>query len=343
LPLGINTREPPRPAVALVVSILLAALAAFWSLYKIGLVPPSLTPRAVEMGAASTEVVVDTPDSAILDLRQGTSNLESLNNRALLVGNVMASLPVRDYIGRRAHVAPDAIRVAPPLTPDFPRPLAQTGDAKHTTDLLRSADQYRLSIEANPTVPVLYIHAQAPSAKAAAELANGSVDGLRDYLAAVAASDRVAPTQQVQVRQLGRARGGVINDGAGLQFALVVFLGVFGASFGLLRFLDRRKHRAPGTEQREPDVAWEHRAPATEQREPEVAWEHRAPATEQREPEAAPVAQQAGLPAERPHDERAPVGTWLDFGSTDWVVDGHEPEVELGNGQRRSGDRAGEP
>ena len=106
MPLGIHTREPPRLAVALVVSVVLAALAAVWSLYKIGLVPPSLTPRAVEMGAASTEVVVDTPDTTILDLRQGTSNIESLNNRALLLGNVMASLPVRAYIGRRAHVAP---------------------------------------------------------------------------------------------------------------------------------------------------------------------------------------------------------------------------------------------
>jgi hypothetical protein len=291
----------------LVVSVLVAALAAVWSLYKIGLVPPSLTPRAVEMGAASTEVVVDTPDSAILDLRQGTSNLASLNNRALLLGNVMASLPVREYIGRRAHVAPDAINVAPPLTTDFPRPLAQTGNAKHTTDLLRSADQYRLSIEANPTVPVLYIRTQAPTAKGAAELANGSVDGLRDYLAASAASDRVAPTQQVRVRQLGRARGGVINDGAGLQFALVVFLGVFGASFGLLRFLDRRKHRAP--------------------------------ATEQREPEEAPVTR-AGLEAERPHNARDLDGTWLDFASTEWVGNGHKPEVELGSAGR---DRASDP
>jgi hypothetical protein len=312
LPLGSHIRQPPRLAVALVVSGLVAALAAVWSLYKIGLVPPSLTPRAVEMGAASTEVVVDTPDTTILDLRQGTSNLQSLNNRALLLGNVMASLPVREYIGRRAHVAPDAIRVAPPLTSDFPRPLALTGNAKHTTDLVRSAHQYRLSIAANPTVPVLYIRAQAPSAKAAAELANGSVDGLRDYLAAVAASHRVAPTQQVRVRQLGRASGGVINDGAGLQFALVVFLGVFGVSFGLLRFLDRR---------------------FLDRR------KHRAPATEQRGPEVAPVTQ-AGLRAERPHDERDPVGTWLDFGSTDWVVNGHEPGVELGSAGR---DRAGEP
>ena len=325
MPLGSHIREPPRPAVALVVSVLLAALAAVWSLYKIGLVPPSLTPRAVEMGAASTEVVVDTPDTAILDLRQGTTNLQSLNNRALLLGNVMASLPVREYIGRRAHVAPDAIRVAAPLTTDFPRPLAVTGNAKHTTDLLRSADQYQLSIEANPTVPVLYIHAQAPSANAAAELANGSVQGLRDYLTAVAASDRVAPTQQVQVRQLGRASGGVINDGAGLQFALVVFLGVFGASFGLLRFWDRRKRRAPAAEQREPDLH-------AEQRQPD--W-----APEQREPDLAPV-EHAEFQAERPDDERDLDGTWLDFESTDWFVDGHKPEVELGGAGR---DRAGDP
>ena len=210
------------------------------------------------MGAASTQVLIDTPRTALLDLRQGTTDLQSLDNRALLLGNVMASLPVREYIARRAKVSADAIRVAPPLTPEFPRPLAETGNAKHTSDLLHSADQYRLSIQANPTVPVLDVHAQAPSAGASEELANAAVDGLRDYLSGVAASEGVGASRQIRVKQLGRAHGGTINDGVGLQIALLVFIGVFIASYAawLLsgRLRDRVRGRPPAARSLEADA-----------------------------------------------------------------------------------------
>src|SRR5438477_6975073 len=68
LQLGIHIRELWRLRAAVAVCVLLAASAGVWTLYKVSLLPPSLTPRAVEMGAASTEVLVDTPDTAILDL-----------------------------------------------------------------------------------------------------------------------------------------------------------------------------------------------------------------------------------------------------------------------------------
>jgi hypothetical protein len=249
----------------------------------------------------------------------------------------MASLQVREYIARRVHVSPDAIRVTPPVTPDFPRPLAQTGNEKHTSDLLRSADQYRLSIEADPTVPVLYAHAQAPSARAAAVLANAAVDGLRDYLAAVAASERVAPSRQVRVEQLGRARGGVINDGAGVQLALLVFLGVFGLSFGLLRFVERRKHRSTAAGHPEADL------PSVKPAEPWAA----GPQAERRPVRTPP---DEPRPVRTPPAERDAVGPWLDFGSAGLAADRDEPRAgragssnpaAAGNGSPRREDTAG--
>jgi hypothetical protein len=291
------------------------------------------------MGAASTEVVVDTPRTAILDLRQGTWDLHSLNNRALLVGNVMASLPVREYVSRRVHVSPDVIHVAPPVTPGFPRPLSQTGNGKHATDLLRSADQYRLSIEADPTVPVLYIHAQAPSAKAAAGLANASVDGLHDYLAAVAASERVAPGQQVQVKQLGRARGGVINAGAGLQIALLVFLGVFSASFGVMWFVSRRKQRSSADERLEPDLPLANDRKegllADERREPVLASasrrEQRSSADERLEPDL-PLAN--GRSQRSGADERLEPDLLLTNGRKQRLSADERLDVPLANGRK---------
>jgi hypothetical protein len=228
--LGIHLRELWRLRLGLVLALLLSIFAAVWVCYRIELSPPHLEPRSLEMGTASTRVLVDTPKSSVLDLRQGTYDFESLSNRALLLGNVMAGLPVREYIARHAHIPPEVLRVSAPLTPDFPRAIEEAGNEKHTTDILRSTNQYRISLRTNPTVPMLDVYAQAPTAERAAALANAAVDGLQEYLDDIATTQRIGADQQVQLKQLGRARGALINDGVAVQVALLSFLVVFAVS-----------------------------------------------------------------------------------------------------------------
>ena len=121
-------------------SLALALFAALWSVGRIGLLPPSFKPRALEMAGASTRVLVDTRQSSVLDLGVNTYDFRSITNRSLLVGNIMASGPVRGYIARRAHVPAAVLQVTSPVTPDFPRPLASDGE-KHNTDILKSPDE----------------------------------------------------------------------------------------------------------------------------------------------------------------------------------------------------------
>lgn len=199
----------------------------------------AITPRSLQIATASTEVLVDTPRSAVLDLRQDLSDIESLTNRTVLLGNVMASEPVLAYIGRRAGVPPDVIKASTPRTPNSPRPFSAPGQERKTSDLLRSTDQYRLDIEANPTVPVLRIYAQASTARVAGELANAAVDGLRDYLDRQARAQRVAPGEQVRLQQLGRASGTVINGAIRLQVMFLTFLLVFAAAAAAAIFTAR--------------------------------------------------------------------------------------------------------
>jgi len=218
-----------------VICLLLATLAALNMIYHL----PSFQPRAVEMASATTEVLVDTHKSAVHDLRQGSSEFQKMTNRAVLIGNVMASPPVLLYIGRRAGVNPQVIRAQPPLTVDFPRPLSGFGEDPKTRDLLRSTDQYRIDIQANPTVPILQVYAQAPSAKAAATLANASVDGLRDYLEATAKAQGTPAGDIVRLSPLGRAHGKVITGGIRWQLAFVTFIVVFGLSAATAVLLSR--------------------------------------------------------------------------------------------------------
>ncbi|HVL31161.1 MAG TPA: hypothetical protein VM299_02935 [Solirubrobacteraceae bacterium] len=236
---GMHLRELSRLRIGVAICLLLATFAAISVSYRISLSPPALKPRSLAMAAASTDVLVDTPRSLVLDLRQDTFDIESLTNRAVLLGNIMASPPVVSFIAARAGVSPDAIRATTPRTPNSPRPFVNAANKKSARDLLASTDQYRLSIEASPTVPVLNIYAQAPTASAAEALANASVDGLRDYLARIARAQDVVGRRQVRVVQLGRAEGKVINDGIRWQLALLVFVVVLAGSSAAAIFMAR--------------------------------------------------------------------------------------------------------
>jgi hypothetical protein len=252
--LGRHLHELWRLRFGMVICLLIGIYAALSISYEISVFPPGLTPRSVQMASASTQVLVDTPKSTVIDLRQNLFDIESMTNRAVLLGNVMASEPVLAYIARRAGIPPDVIRASTPRTPNSPRPFAAPGQEAKTSDLLRSTNQYRLSIEADPTVPVLKIYAQAPTAKASEELGNAAVDGLRDYLNQVARSQGVALDKQVRIEQLGRARGAVINAGARWQIGFLAFLGAFGAAAAAGIFMSRVRRgwsRAQADEERE--------------------------------------------------------------------------------------------
>lgn len=236
---GIRMRKLWHLRAGVAASLALAVLASVWSLDKISLFPPHLTPRKLEMATASTHVVVDTPKSALLDLRQSTYSFEGLRNRAVLLGNVMASATVRADIARRAHVPVELIQVAAPRTPEQPRAVVGSADDHHTTDIAKSNDQYRLSIQANPTVPVLDIYAQTPTAKTAADMANAAVDELRRYLGSLAFSERTPRGDQIRLMQLGRAKGTVINPRTEWQVAFLAFLVTFGVCCATVLFLAR--------------------------------------------------------------------------------------------------------
>lgn len=237
--LGRHLHELSRLRLGAATCLLFAIFGALSVSYRISLLPPKLEPRSVQIAAASTEVLVDTPTSVVLDLRQGTNDIDALTNRAVLIGNVMASAPVRAYIGRRAGVPGEAIKTTTPRTPNAPRPFATPDNKRKASDLLASTNQYRLNIDANPTVPMLRIYAQAPTAAAAGELANAAVDGLRDYLVQVARQQGVPQSTQVKVVRLGEARGAVINGGAGVQLTVIAFLFFFAGAAAATIFVAR--------------------------------------------------------------------------------------------------------
>jgi len=237
--LGKHLRELSRYRIPALVCILLGILAAVWASYQIQLFPPGISPRSIEIASASTEVLVDTPFSAAVDLRQGRGNFEAMTSRATLLGNVIASPPVLEHIARRAHVPVEAIRAQPPLTPDFPRPIARAGKEPGAKDIFRLPEEYRINVQVDPSVPVLRVISQAPTASKATTLANASVEGLQDFLDTVAAREATPPGDRVRLVRLGHSRGVVINGGVRLQASILAFLIVLGLSAAATIFLGR--------------------------------------------------------------------------------------------------------
>jgi uncharacterized protein involved in exopolysaccharide biosynthesis len=185
------------------------------------------TSDSLQMATATTQVVVDTPKSTLVDIRQDTYGIDGLTNRALLLGNVMASPQVRADIARRAHIPFEDLQVTPPLTAKQPRVLAEAGNERHTTDILELNNKYRLYIRSNPTVPFLQIYAETPTAESAAALANAAVGGMQSYLDELAASTKTPVEAQIRLMQLGGAKGAVINSGIEWRFVLLAFLLAF--------------------------------------------------------------------------------------------------------------------
>ena len=225
--IGRRIRKLWRVKFGVVISLVVALFAAIWSVEKISLTPPNLSPRSLEMATATAHVIVDTPRSTMLDLRQSTYDITGLVNRAVVLGNVVASTPVELRIAARAHVPATLLRIQAPLTPHQASPPVNSATSRHITDIAKSTDQYRIEIDANPTVPMLDIYAQTPTADSAAALANAAVDELKTYLAGLATTQKTPTRDQIRVVQLGRATGTVINHGVQVQVAALVFVLTF--------------------------------------------------------------------------------------------------------------------
>ena len=237
--LGKHLRELFRLPLALLICFGIATYAALSISYEVQLVPPGLEPRSIEIASATSEVLVDTPFSTAVDLRQGSTDIEAMTSRATLLGNVIASPPVISYIARRAGVPAASIRAQAPLTPDFPRPVPLPGEERSSRDLLRIPDEYRINVQVDPSVPILRVIAQAPTARKAGTLADAAISGLAEYLDAVARDEATPMKDRVRLEPLGRARGAQVNGGVRLQASAVVFFVVFGLSAAAAVFLAR--------------------------------------------------------------------------------------------------------
>jgi hypothetical protein len=230
---------PGRPRrltlpATIAVSLAVAAIAAIANVATLGFLPPQIHARHLQVGAASTHVLVDAQASRILDERLGGDQLRVLAERTELFANVLASPPTSARIAKRMDIARDDLATVVRLSATVQAIMRDPDSEMWASLLVASKAPYRLDLQSDPQVPVLHIFVQAPSGVRAVQLANVAVDELRHYLSKTATRDGVAPSGHPAIEQLGPARGGDINATAGPQIAILTFGVVFCACFALL-------------------------------------------------------------------------------------------------------------
>ena len=207
------------------VGALVALAAALLSVYRVGLFPPSLEGRTNVFASASSQILVDTPDSAFADL---SYDLESLDARASVFARFLASPAAIALIAREAKLPFDAIEAQGPFELDVPEVQQAPTAERRSSQILGEGALYRLRFENNPSLPIVTVFAQAPSREEAVRLATAAPVALRDYIEGIQAEQNTPRDRQVRIQQLGKANGAIVNQGADLQIATLVFLVVLG-------------------------------------------------------------------------------------------------------------------
>jgi hypothetical protein len=216
------------------ISAVIATFCAIWSAFTISFMPPGIAKRHTQVGAAATHLMLDAQTSLVVDQNPRNTNFDALFNRAALYGDLIATPPVRELIGRRIGVPADQISAVARLTAGVQREMREPDSEQRANQILNSKQPYKLDIQADSGGPILHIYAQAPSAPAAEALADASVAALGEYLKAQAARSGAKAKNAVVLEQLGRARGGVVNGKTAPEIVGLTFLVIFGIALSVL-------------------------------------------------------------------------------------------------------------
>lgn len=215
-------RELSKRWLLLVVGVLIAAVVATFSVYRVD--GTKLKARSLQYSSASTQVLVDTPSSVLGNVSQ---SFEQLSARAVVYANFMASPSVLNLIGRQVGLSGEQIYAAGPVNAQQPRVIQEPTALKRNVEITGETDPYRLSFESQTNLPTINIEAQAPTTPQAVGLANAAAVGLQQYVASLENAGKIPSKSRVTIRQLGSANGAVVDGGISKSLAVIVFLAVF--------------------------------------------------------------------------------------------------------------------
>jgi len=212
----------------LVVGVLLAGVAAVASV---------ATSHSTVYASASTELLVDSPDSA---LANASTDLTGYLNRADAFARMMTSNEALQYIGKAAGINGNEIDATGPIEINGLPAVTHAPVAIVNGQDVAAPAIYKLSFVQNPSLPTVDVYADAPTTKQAIALANGAVTGFANFISQLNAKN-VPQSERIEIRQLGQATGGMVDASASKSIALLLFIAVFALWCGIVLFASRLK------------------------------------------------------------------------------------------------------
>ncbi len=206
---------------------LIALVCAVASVYHVGVLPPKLSSRHLDIAAAATRVTIDIPQPLVTNALAQDGDFQALDKRAALVGNLMSSEPVLARIAREARIEPSDVAAVTRITTGVQSAFTEPDSERRAAQIAAARKPYQLEVQPSQTLPLLSIYTQAPSVDEAVRLANAAVPATRRYLTKLARKEGLSPAKEVSLDQLGPARGAIVNGGARVQIGGLTFLFVF--------------------------------------------------------------------------------------------------------------------
>lgn len=217
-----------------------------------------LSVHSVPTGAATVQILVDSPDSALANLSQETV---PLTTRASVFAQVMTSAAVLEDIASSAGVPVNEITAQGPYSGAGESLDVVTPSEARSNQLLAEQTRYKLTFVAQTNEPVVTASVQAPNADAAARMAAAIYPGVQHYVTELQQQSGTPVQHRVTIRQLGPPQAGPVNSSARSTLTVAAFLGVL--LLGLLGVLGfagmRRRAAARAQVEQEPEVAQEYR------------------------------------------------------------------------------------
>jgi capsular polysaccharide biosynthesis protein len=182
-----------------------------------------LATRSAPKGAATVQILVDSPNSALANLVQNTVPLTA---RASVFAQVMASQAVIEEIGKSAAIPANLITAEGPYSGTGQKLDVVTPSEARGNQLLAQNVPYKLTFLAQENEPVITASVQAPNITSAARLANGVYPGITAYVASLQKTMNTPSAQRVTIRELGPPQAGTVNTSAGMTVAVAAAFGV---------------------------------------------------------------------------------------------------------------------
>ena len=253
---------------------LVALVAAIANAKGLRVLPPGSGSGSSQIAGSTTQASVELPNASALQPAADSGHLAAITTRTLLLGELTSTPPVLAEIAKQADIAPSELSGSTTFESNIPEVMARPVFEIRASQIVQQRTPYHLDIQPDPNLPRFEIYTRAPTIAGANLLADAVVPGLNAFLRADAISHHADPASQVQVEQLGPARGALLNSHATIEIAGLTFLVVFAVCAGLLLLASRvrrgwraaeKARRAGGApesgETLKPNASEEHRAP----------------------------------------------------------------------------------